>query len=113
MTFAGGREQMGRLLDDPAFDCTAVVVANVASAAGALAAAARRGVVVPRDLSVVCIHDLDVCEMTSPSLTAVRLPLPELARRAVQILDDTAASRDAVVEVAPTLLPRQSTSFLR
>lgn len=67
---------------------TAVFVANVASAIGAMHKAKQSGLVLPRDLSIVAIHDLLLAEHLEPSLTTVRMPLEELGRRGVELLAD-------------------------
>jgi len=75
---------------------TGIVVANVASAIGALSSARRHGVRVPRDLSIVAIHDSTLADFLDPPLTTIRMPLVELGRRAVEIL--LTAEPDAVVD---------------
>jgi len=62
---------------------TAVVVNNVVSALGLLGAASDAGIVVPRELSVVGIHDAEIAELVRPRLTTVHLPMRELGIRAV------------------------------
>ena len=89
-----GMTQLMKLRSRP----TAVVVSNFAAAIGALGAARASGVSVPGEVSVVTIHDSPLAEFLVPSLTAVRMPLEELGRRAV----DRLLSRrfdDAVEEV--------------
>lgn len=91
---------------------TGVVCANVASAAGALAAAAASGIRVPHDLSIIALHDIDLAQSFRPALTTVRMPLEELGRRAVQLLLDTEASAD-IDEMIPgpvELVLRESTA---
>ncbi len=65
---------------------TAVVVANVHSAIGALEGARRTGVAIPDDVSIVAIHDLELANYLSPSLTTVSLPLRRLGARGVEVL---------------------------
>lgn len=81
----GGAAAMSALLelDDPP---TAVVVANMAAAIGALSAARGLGVAVPDDVSVVAIHDSALSGYLAPPLTSVRMPLEALGRRAVELL---------------------------
>jgi len=110
-TARGGYQAMLSLLQlpDPP---KAVLVANVASALGALSAARAEGLHVPEDLSVISIHDLDLAEFASPPLTAVRMPLYEMGRLSVQLLAE-AGPDDAVERVvdAPVeLVVRQSTA---
>ncbi|RRR95620.1 LacI family DNA-binding transcriptional regulator [Glycomyces terrestris] len=93
---------------------TAVVAANVNAAVGVLAQARAQGFAVPRDLSVVAIHDAWTAEHTWPPLTCVRMPLYELGRTAVALLAEVAAGRPvahrAVEDPAPALVERASTA---
>ncbi|WP_212913265.1 LacI family DNA-binding transcriptional regulator [Streptomyces sp. TS71-3] len=87
-TPAGGRAAMDTLLtaqaaaDRP----TAVFVANVASAVGALHALHAAGLAVPADISVIAMHDMPLAGHLVPALTTVRMPLGELGARAVQLM---------------------------
>lgn len=108
---ASGYEAMRKLLDhrDPP---TAVFVANVTSAVGALRAVHEARLDVPGDLSVVSVHDTDLAEFASPPLTVVSMPLHQLGHRALQLLADT-SPQDEVREVvsAPLeLVVRESTA---
>lgn len=91
---------------------TAVVVANVASAIGALWAAAQAGVRVPDRLSVVAIHDLPLARYLVPPLTTVRMPLFELGKRGVEILraERADAEIEEVVSEPMELVVRGSTA---
>lgn len=93
---------------------TAVVVANLNAAYGALAEARRLGVRVPEDLSVVAIHDAWTAEHAWPPLTTVRMPLRGLGATALRALVENLASgarADVVVtEPAPVLVVRASTA---
>ena len=80
-----GYRAAGELLDLPRRP-TALVAFNDKMAVGALAAAAERGLRVPRDLSVAGFDDIDVSRATSPMLTTVRQPLQEMGRMAVTML---------------------------
>jgi LacI family transcriptional regulator len=84
-TPAGGAAALDRLLATSA-PPTAVFVANVASAVGALHAVHARGLAVPADLSVVAIHDMPLASHLVPALTTVRMPLEALGRRALELL---------------------------
>lgn len=84
---ASGQQAMTRLIAEET-PLTGVVCANVASAAGALAAISAAGLRVPQDLSVVALHDILLARSFAPALTTVRMPLEELGRRAVELLLD-------------------------
>jgi LacI family transcriptional regulator len=70
-------------LDDPP---TALFAANDLSAMGILDAAARLGVRVPADLSVVGFDDVPEAAATTPPLTTVRQEIQGLGRAAVAML---------------------------
>ncbi|MEV4074070.1 LacI family DNA-binding transcriptional regulator [Nonomuraea fuscirosea] len=94
-TPAGGAAAMARLLADPE-PPTAVFVANAASAIGAMQAVRTAGLEIPRDVSIVAVHDFELAGYLHPALTTVRMPLAELGRRGVTLLgsmkpDDTIA----------------------
>ena len=95
---------------------TAIVVANVNAAIGALAEARELGLSVPADLSIVAIHDAWTAENTWPPLSTVKMPLYELGQRAVASIYDrleTGATDDIVIsEPAPLLVTRESTALL-
>jgi LacI family transcriptional regulator len=93
---------------------TAVVVANVNAALGALLEARIRGLRVPQDLSIVAMHDAWTAENAWPPLTTVRMPLYELGTRAMAAIFDRitigSLTDDVVREPAPELIIRDSTS---
>lgn len=70
----GGAAGMRRLLDAPSRP-TAVIAASTNAAIGALSAALAAGVDVPRDLSLLCVQDAWAAEYTTPSITAVAMPM--------------------------------------
>jgi LacI family transcriptional regulator len=108
---AGGAAAMSTLLaqSEPP---TAVLVANVASAVGALHAAHALGVSVPADVSVIAIHDMPLASHLVPALTTVRMPLGELGRRAIELLATTAPKDDITETVAEPVdvIVRESTA---
>lgn len=65
---------------------TAVAVTSVRLMLGVFGTLARQGVVVPRDLSLVCYGDAEWFEFTNPPITAVALPVDALARHAAETL---------------------------
>jgi LacI family transcriptional regulator len=113
----GYSEQEGfaamRLLLDRPDRPTAVFVANLQAAIGALAAARQLSLRVPVDVSVVSLHDAPLAEYLDPPLTTVRMPLEEMGRRAIDLVlaprhDEPEALR---VESPPVLVVRDSTSL--
>lgn len=96
---------------------TALVVSNLNAAHGVLIEARSLGIDVPRELSIVAIHDAWTAASTWPPVTTVRLPLYELGRAAVGSLIDrivTGTVADSTVtDPAPILVIRESTSTPR
>lgn len=92
---------------------TALAVANLVSALGALSAARRLGLQVPEDLSVICIDEHLVAQHTDPPLTTVRTPQRELGRAAARAVLDAVDGKPVgrvTVDAAPVLVPRASTA---
>lgn len=112
-TSTGGASGMAALmaLDPPP---TAVFVANVAAAVGALYAARRAGRSVPQDVSVVAVHDLPLAAYLEPPLTTVRMPVEELGTRALALLASMPpeAGIAEVIEGPMELVVRGSTAPL-
>jgi LacI family transcriptional regulator len=65
---------------------TAIFAANDDMAAAALAAAHRRKLDVPADLTICGFDDSPIATTVWPELTTIRQPIAEMARRAVEIL---------------------------
>ncbi|CKG95037.1 LacI family transcriptional regulator [Mycolicibacterium smegmatis] len=93
---------------------TAVVVASVNAAVGALSTALRLGLRVPEDLSIVGINTTWVSDTVYPALTTVRLPLQRLGEVAADVLMEHLGGRaltDTVVtQPTPELLVRETTA---
>jgi DNA-binding LacI/PurR family transcriptional regulator len=81
----GGERALAQLLDldDPP---TGVICSSDMMAIGALHEAARRGVKVPDDLSIVGFDGIDAAKWTVPELTTVEQPIQQIADTAVQTL---------------------------
>ncbi len=97
-------------------DATAVFTATVSQAVGVLSEAARLGLLVPADLSVVSNADAVLAEHLVPPLTAVRMPLDALGGAAVDALVEQirgGEARDVVVGQAPVLIERASAAAAR
>lgn len=92
---------------------TALLASSDAQALGALQAARRVGLEVPRDLSIVSYDDTPAARWASPPLTAVRQPLQEIGRRALHTvlrLHDGVALDSNHIEIATSLVVRESTT---
>jgi LacI family transcriptional regulator len=92
---------------------TALFVANIRAAIGALAAARRLGLSVPDDVSLVGFHDAQVAGYLDPPLTTVKMPLREMGSAAVEsllALLDGRPVEDVRVAMPPELVVRASTA---
>ncbi|CAN7176817.1 LacI family DNA-binding transcriptional regulator [Mycolicibacterium frederiksbergense] len=93
---------------------TAVVVASVNAAVGALFAALRLGLRVPEQLSIVGINTTWVSNTVYPAITTVKLPLHRLGEVAASMLLDHlggAGLTDVVVDdPAPVLVAKETTA---
>ena len=65
---------------------TGIICASDPLALGAVRAARRRGLNVPRDVSVVGYDDSAFMNCTDPPLTTVRQPIEAMGRAAVELL---------------------------
>ena len=83
--FASGEAAAERLLDLP-HPPTAVFASNDDMAAGVLTVAHRRGLSLPRDLSVAGFDDTALASQLWPPLTTVRQPTRDLAYAAAALL---------------------------
>jgi LacI family transcriptional regulator len=76
-------------------------------------AARQRGLLIPRDLSVVGFDDLPVARWLSPPLTTVRQPLTDMGRVAAEMLwglVEGQRMRTQRMELATELIVRESTA---
>ena len=115
LTERGGFEAMTRLVAAPTRP-TAVFVANISQAVGALAALREAGLRVPQDVSVLCHDDDPICDFLDPALSAIDMPLVELGVAGVDALIgqiEGKAAEDVVVETPPAIVARRSTAELR
>ena len=107
----GNRRLRGdqRLLD-ARVEFTAVFAANDQAAYGAMLALHRRGLEVPKDVSVVGFDDLPTSAFMIPSLTTVHRYTDEIGERAAEAMIDLIERRIPNARIsAPTLAIREST----
>lgn len=94
---------------------TAYIAVNAISAVGVMSGLTASGFSVPRDVSVIAIHDGWFAPHLNPPLTTIRLPLPDLGRAAVELLISLLEGAEAVHLIiddpAPTLVQRHSTAI--
>lgn len=106
---AGGFAAMNRLLNGGA-EFTAVFAANDQSAYGAMLALHRRGLIVPRDVSLIGFDDLPQSAFTIPPLTTVHRSIDEVGHGASEAMIDLIEGREPVVKTSSaTLAIREST----
>lgn len=74
---------------------SAIFASNDDMAAAAIAVAHRRGLDVPRDLTVVGFDDSALATTVWPELTTIRQPIADMSRQAVILLADEIRSRRA------------------
>lgn len=95
---------------------TAIVVNNIMSCVGVLAAAHDLGITVPGDVSIVGIHDVPLMPFLRPAVTAVRMPMYELGRAGVtglyDMMDGRPGPNRVLDEHEPTLVVRDSVARL-
>lgn len=114
-TFESGLIAAERLLDVVPRP-TAIFSSNDEMAAGVIHAACQRGLIVPRDLSVIGFDDTPIAAHMWPPLTTVRWPIASMARSAALKLITGIADNDdegAVLEPSmflSTLIRRASVS---
>jgi LacI family transcriptional regulator len=92
---------------------TAVFASTIAMGIGTLRAARELDLDVPRQLSVVALHDVEIAEYLAPSLTVVRMPTVAMGRKAVKLLVsiiDGGKSANTVVKGPIEVIHRESTA---
>ena len=107
-----GHRMMRQLLDRKRALPTGIFAHHDLMAFGALTAAEERGLLCPRDVSMIGYHDLPHVERVKPPLTSIHQPREELGRLAAEALVKMLTSADgapASRKLAPTLVVRQST----
>ena len=66
--------------------CTALIVQNEVAAIGAIQTLQAAGIQVPEEVSVITFDGTELCDLISPSISAVALPLEQIGTRAVELL---------------------------
>jgi DNA-binding LacI/PurR family transcriptional regulator len=84
-TWEGGAKGMGSLLSLPK-PPTAVLCCNDVAAVGALKTLASRGYQAGKDIAIIGLDDLTICQFTQPPLTTIQFSPKELAALAFAAL---------------------------
>lgn len=110
-----GAEAIGRFFDSR-LRPTAIVFCNDMMALGGMEAAAQRGLVVGRDVSIAGFDGIAAGEHTTPGLTTIRQPIGEIGRLVCRTLVASIEGESAVpaqVLLTPELVVRGSTGPAR
>lgn len=93
---------------------TAIFAFNDLMALGVLQVLDQHGLRVPEDVAVVGFDGIPLTEYTSPALTTVCQPLPEMAKAAIQLLLDRiqeeGPDEPQFIRLVPDLIIRDSTT---
>jgi DNA-binding LacI/PurR family transcriptional regulator len=111
-TVEEGRRALRLLLESSAVP-TGVICSSDLMAIGVLQEAARRGLRVPDDLSVVGFDGIEAAAWTTPALTTVAQPIEEIAETAVNALRTLVADPEKPLpdySFRPRLEVRESTA---
>ncbi|NOU84151.1 LacI family DNA-binding transcriptional regulator [Paenibacillus sp. LMG 31459] len=95
-----GYQLLGELMElpDPP---TAILVMNDLMAAGALRAAAERGISIPRELSVVGFDNREFSAYLNPRITTMDLPLHDMGILAMKTLCNRISGKEETIEEPP------------
>jgi len=105
----GGIRALQRLMTQPARP--ALFVCNDMMALGVLSEAARMGLRVPEDLSLVGYDDIYIARYMTPALTTIHQSTSEIAAMAVDTLIERLESKrdkGRVIRIEPRLVERDS-----
>jgi LacI family transcriptional regulator, galactose operon repressor len=106
----GAGEVAGRTLLDRTDRPTAIFAVNDNTAIGVMAAAHALGLRIPEDLSLVGYNDIPIVSRLPVPLTTVRVPFPQIAANALELLREAGNDNPTrTLIAAPTLIPRKST----
>jgi DNA-binding LacI/PurR family transcriptional regulator len=113
-----GRFSMRAWLDAgwKASGCTAILVQNDRAAIGAMQTLREAGIRVPEDVSVIGFDGTEECELCTPRLSTVAVPLREIGRKAVEFLlqqMDGCAAHQKTITLPVSLDLRESTAPVR
>jgi len=103
----GGYAAARRLLDQ-AEPPSAIFVSSDVQAFGALRAVQQTGRRIPQDVAVLSIDGTAASAFTYPSLSAVEVPLEEIARRSIDYLTGTQPAEESTAVLPHRLVLRES-----
>lgn len=97
-------------------DATAYFCANDLTAIGAIKAMTEEGILIPKEMSIIGIDDIDTAQLISPSLTTIHIPLEEMGKTAAKLLLDRMNEGTYLplkVELPFTLMRRESVATVQ
>ncbi len=102
-----GAETVRLLLDERKLFCDVIVASNDNMALGALDELKRRGIAVPDEIAVTGFDNLEVCGVSTPTLTTVKQPIYELGKMSMTVISDMIEGREipvtTVLETVPVI----------
>lgn len=91
---------------------TAFFAANDILAVGVVRAMQERNIRIPQDVSIIGMDDMQICLITNPQLSTIKVPRTDMAkvavRRLLEISEEDAPKSILKTEVGVTLIDRQS-----
>ena len=113
---SGSQEQgiaIGKALAANQYNATAVVAYNDENAAGVIRGLLLGGRKVPQEFSVLGYNNTDFARLSTPSLTTIENPGPEIGRQAVRVLQQMLSGQKppSLTTVPPRLIQRESTGI--
>lgn len=111
-----GYTAMKKMMEKSVSDATAYFCANDLTAIGAIKALNENGILIPSEISIIGIDDIDTAQLISPSLTTIQIPLEEMGKTAAKLLLDRMEEGTYLplkVELPFTLMKRESTGKIK
>ncbi len=105
-TFEGGKRAAAVLLKEKK-PPTAIFASNDEMALGAMHEATRRGLAVPRDLSIIGFDNFPAAQYSIPPLTSMRQSIDDMGVLAVTRLIENAAQRGAAMAKEHAVVPHE------
>lgn len=112
--YLGGKKILTAVLGSSEFVATrptAIFCANDSTAVGVMKAFHEEGIRIPKEISIISIDNTEICQFTSPMLTAIHIPKEELGKIAVKTLIDRIEGGHSLpmkIEIPFTLVMRES-----
>jgi len=79
--------------------CTAILVQNEIAAVGVMQVLQEEGIRVPQDVSVMGFDGTELCDLVSPRLSAVEMPLTKIGEKAIALLNHQISNTQSAAQV--------------